>query len=52
MAAILPKIRRYRDEEETVNSSKESSAYPRIHIFNFVYGALLLAGAAIAFTHF
>ena len=52
MPAIFPKIYRYRGEEERTESTKESSADLRIHIFNFVYGALLFAGAAIAFTRF
>jgi hypothetical protein len=52
IAAIFPKIRRYRGEEERTESSKESSADLRIHIFNFVYGTLLFAAAAIASTRF
>ena len=43
---LLPKIR---SEEEPTESSKKSSADLRIHIFNFVYGALVFA---IAFTRF
>ena len=50
IAAHLVKIRRYRDEDELAENCKKSSAALQIHIFHFVYGALLFAGAAIAFT--
>ena len=52
MAALLVNVRRYKGEEEGTESSKKSSADLRIHILNLVYGALLFAGAAIAFTRF
>ena len=38
-----------RDDEE---ESKKSSPDLRIHLFKFAYGALLFAGAAMAFTRF
>ena len=52
IAAHLVKIRRYRDEDELAENHKRSSADLRIHMLNFVYGALLFAGAAIVFTRF
>ena len=52
IAAQLVKLRRYRDEDELAENCKKSSANLRIHIFHFVYGAFLFAGAAMAFTRF
>jgi hypothetical protein len=52
MPAILPKIHICRNEEKLAENSKKSSADLRVPIFNFVYGTLLFAGAAIAFTRF
>jgi hypothetical protein len=52
MSAILLKRSRLRGEEKQGDTSKKSSVALQIHIFNFVYGALLFAGAASAFTRF
>ena len=41
-----------RDDEEETASSKKSSPDLLIHLFKFAYGALLFAGAAMAFTRF